>query len=461
MHDRKTGRSFLRPLSVVIALCLLAAPATFAQRGGGRGGAGGAGRRPVICIYDCRDLNSSNSDADDAKIAHLMAVQASGDQSAAFVTITKLTEDATKQLKAFRDLQQNAAPLDRISKQGDQLEDLLNKARAGNRNFVAALNPTQASGLKEPVRKLARADADLDREIKNLDHVLDPKPDSKQLAAATVSLDKALTAFQNEQLALGTEMSALPLADRHETAFNLEPFTSALELGGQSISIPAAGAIALPPDDSHSPIPSTGVSDTYSIRFVADLSDLQDNITAILRSALDQGGRCGSRVEIKEAILVPQPPAALVTTHLHYERWICPPGTGAATELADSDGSIELKLTPSLDAQGAVQLSSQNARVDAQGLLRDALLTGDLGDTMREQITASVLAALRKGAEVKNTLPPAALPLATIEQARFKDAGTGHLSLVLDGQLKLVGESTKEFAAQLKQRLSAQGTTTP
>lgn len=457
MHDRETGGLPLRAVAMMVGLLVLAVPQPgFGQRGGGRGGASAAGRRPVICIYDCRDLTSSNSDADDARVAHLMAVQASGDQSAAFVTITKVTEDATKQLKVFRDLVQNAGPSERISKQGDQLEDLLNKARAGNRNFVVALNPGQESGLKEPLRKLAKADADLDKEIKNLDRVLDPKPDGKQLAAATASLDKALAAFQNEQLVLGSEMSALPLAERHEVAFNLEPFTGSMELSGQAISIPAAGAIALPAVDAGSTSVAGAASDTYSVRFVADLSDLQDNLTAILRSVLDQGGRCGQRVEIKEAILVPRPPTALVTTHLHYERWICPPGTGTATELADSDGSFELKLTPALDAKGAVQLSPQTGQVKAEGLLRDALLTGNLGDVMREQITASVLAALQKGAEVKSTLPPAALPSATLQKARFKDAGTGHLSLVLDGQLRLAGESTKEFAAQLKQRLSAQ-----
>jgi hypothetical protein len=44
-----------------------------------------------------------------------------------------------------------------------------------------------------------------------------------------------------------------------------------------------------------------------------------------------------------------------------------------------------------------------------------------------------------------------------MQKVRFRDAGTGHLSLVLDGELKLSGDQTREFAAQLKQRLSAQG----
>lgn len=460
MQDQASGSSVLRGLTLVIVILLTAAsPEAFAQRGGGRGGAAGTGRRPVICIYDCRDITSSSGDADDQKIAHLMAVQASGDQSAAFVTITKFTEDATRQLKAFRELQQKDTSSGQLSKQADTLEDSVAKARSGNRNFVASLTPAQESGLKDATRKLLKADADLDKEIKNLDRVLDPKPDNKQLAAATAGIDRTLSVFQNEQLALGNEMSALPLSEKHEVAFNLEPFSGSVELGGQTISIPAAGAIARPtPADLQASTVPSATADTYSIRFVADLSDLQDNMTAILRPLLNQGGRCGQRVEIKEAILVPQPPAAVVTTHLHYERWICPPGTGTATELAFGDGSIELKLTPSLDSNGVVQVSAQTGRVGAEGLLRDALLTGDLGDTMRDQITGAVRTALQKGAEVKNTLPPAALRAATLDKARFKDAGIGHLSLVLDGQLNLSGESTKDFASQLRQRLSAQET---
>jgi hypothetical protein len=35
------------------------------------------------------------------------------------------------------------------------------------------------------------------------------------------------------------------------------------------------------------------------------------------------------------------------------------------------------------------------------------------------------------------------------------------MSMVLDGQLQFSDEQTQQFAAQLKQRLAAQGTTSP
>lgn len=432
------------------AIVLLAPPAVLAQRGGGRGGASGAGRRPVICIYDCREPNSSTSDEDDARVARVMAVQANSDQTAAFATISKATVDSVTQLQALRDALQKTVPAKQLVDQGSRLEDLLKKARAGNQNFVAALTPQQQSGLKEATRKLAKADADLDKEIKSFDRVLDPKPDPSKLAAAATSLDKAVSIFQTEQLALGAEMSVLLPTGKHEIAYTLEPVTSSVEVGGESISVPAAGAIA-------QGLPADG-PDTYSVRFVADLSDLQDGMTVVLRGVLNQAMRCGLRVEIQEATLVPQPPAALVDIHLHFERWICPPGMGAATELANMDGSIELKLTPSIDEKGGLHLTSQTGRVDAQGLLRDALLTGDLGETFREQVPAAVLVTLQKAVDVRDSLPAPVQSSALLQKARFRDAGTEHLGFVLDGQLKLGSDPTKEFAAQLKQRLTAQET---
>ena len=406
------------------------------------------GRRPVICIYDCREPSSSNSDEDDARVARVMAVQASSDQSATFASITKITNDTVAQLQVLRDTLQKEAPPRQLVDQGSELEDLLGKTRSGNQNFLAALTPQQQSGLKEATRKLIKADADLDKETKSFDRVLDPKPDSKQLAVVASNLDKALSAFQTEQLALGAEMSVILPSERHEIAYTLEPATSSVEIGGQSIPVQAAGAIA-------QGLPADG-PDTYSIRFVADLSDLQDAMTDVLRGVLNQGARCGQRVEIQRATLVPEPPAALVDIHLHFERWICPPGTGSATELANIDGALELKLLTSLDEKGELHVAAQTGKVDAQGLLRDALLNGDLGDTVREQVSASVLTALQKAVEVRTLLPAPAQPSASLEKARFRDAGTGHLSFVLDGQLKLSGDQTRAFAEQLKQRLAAQ-----
>jgi hypothetical protein len=130
-------------------------------------------------------------------------------------------------------------------------------------------------------------------------------------------------------------------------------------------------------------------------------------------------------------------------------------------EVAAGEGTIEVKLTPSVEQNAGLGLVSEIIRADADGLLRDLLRSGDLGVTLREQIAASLLSAMQKGTDTKATLPPAAQESATIQKAQFQDAGAGQLSLVLDGQLQLSDEQTQQFAAQLKQRLSAQGASPP
>jgi hypothetical protein len=66
-----------------------------------------------------------------------------------------------------------------------------------------------------------------------------------------------------------------------------------------------------------------------------------------------------------------------------------------------------------------------------------------------------------KAADLKAALPPAAPGSGTIRKAQFQDAGAGQLRLVLEGQLQLSDEQTKQFVAQLKQPLSAPETSPP
>jgi hypothetical protein len=47
------------------------------------------------------------------------------------------------------------------------------------------------------------------------------------------------------------------------------------------------------------------------------------------------------------------------------------------------------------------------------------------------------------------------------QKAQFQDAGAGRSILILNGQLQLSDEQAKQFAIQLKQRLSAQEISPP
>jgi hypothetical protein len=89
------------------------------------------------------------------------------------------------------------------------------------------------------------------------------------------------------------------------------------------------------------------------------------------------------------------------------------------------------------------------------------LLTGPLGVKLREQITASFLSIMQKGANFKTAMPAAAQELASIRKVQFQDAGAGRLTLILEGQLQLSDEQAKLFTGQLRERLSAQKTSPP
>ncbi|MFI5098824.1 MAG: hypothetical protein ACHQT6_12695 [Candidatus Acidiferrales bacterium] len=433
---------------LIVGIALLTSPRRMLAQhsGGGHGmptGGGGAGRPSGV------------SEKDDLKDFHrAMAVQANAEQRAAFAKVAQYAQAASDRLQAFRESLQKVPASSPLSDRETALDQAIEKARAGNKNFLTSFSSAQKSGLKDITGKLAKADSALDKQMKALDQIVQiPKPDSEQTANSAANLDKALASFQSEQLALAREMGILLPTDGQDLTFNLPKVTNSINVGGQPISIPASGAVSrTSAENGHN---------LFSLQLVADLSDLQQNIAGILRSQLTRSPRCGERIEIQQATLTPLVPASLVVANLHFERWVCPPGQQSPIEVAAGDAALEVKLTPSVEPQTGLGLVSEISRVDADGLLRDLLRSGDLGVTLREQIAASLLSVLRKSADLKVALPPAAQDSATIQKAQFQDAGADQLSLVLDGQLQFSDEQTKQFAAQLKQRLSAQETSPP
>jgi len=455
-HDLPDARIVTLGLAaVVVTAVLLAGPARlYAQHGGGGRGGGtginGASSRPIICVYDCRDLSpgADLTGKDLKNFESLVAAQATAEQSGAFAKVLQDSQDAEAQLKAFRELAQKVPASEQLAHR-DTLDQALEKARTTNQNFLASFSQAQKSGLKNITAKLLNADAGLAKEIKGLNEIV-PRPNSENIASLGASLDRALSGFRGEQLALGRAMSILP-SEGQDLTFHLPQVTSSVEIVGQSLSIPAAVAVM-----------RTSTADGrnfFNVRFVTDLSDLQDNVADILRSQLSRAPRCGERVEVKQATLLPQSEASLAVVQLHHERWFCAPGEGRESSerlLASDEASVEVKLSPTVETGGALHLVSEMGRVEAKGFLRDSIQSGSLGAALREQISDAVLSVIAKGADLRPTLPPAARDVVTMQKARFEDAGAGQLALVVDGQLQLSDEQTKQFAMQLRQQLSAQ-----
>src|SRR5580658_1987368 len=465
LANRMVFPNFAVPFVTVV---LLAGPCTtFAQRGGGgfggRSTPGTVHGRPLICVHDCPDTPEGTSSEDDLKnFEHLMAVQATADQSAAFIKVMQYAQDASTQLQTFRDHPQkvNAA----LSDQAANLDRAIKEARNGDQNFLASFSPVQKSGLIDLTEKLQKADADLDEQVKPFVRTLEiPKVENELIATSAANLGKTLTGFQDAQVALASEMGIILPSSGQDLTLRLPPVTTTINLAGQPIAITGSGVISrTPAADGHN---------LFGLKYTADFSDLQQNITDLLRAQLNRAPRCGERIQIQEGMLIPQTPASLVLAHLHYERWICPlfQGGGGPTELSDADATIEVKLTPSLassveskaDSNSGLQLTSEISRVDAEGLLQESLLTGSLGAKLRDQIMASFLSIIQKGANFKTAMPPTAQELANIQRAQFQDAGAGRLTLIVDGQLQLSDEQAKLFTDQLRERLSAPKTSTP
>ena len=433
---------------LIIGFALLVSPSRLlAQRSGGGGGGhgmpnggGGAG------------LGSGVSERDDLKNFHqAMAVQATDEQRAAFVKLAQYTQDAGDRLKTFRDLLPKVSASSPLSDRATTLDQAIEQARASNKNFLASFSSKQKSGLKDIAKKLEKADSDLDKQVKTLDQIVQTsRSDGEPIASSTASLGKELASFQDEQLALGREMGILLPTDGQNLTFNLPKVTNSFNVAGRPVSIPASGIVSRQSAGTPAGTPNENGRNLFSLKLTADLSDVQLYITALLRSKITLSPRCGERLEIRQATLTPMAPASLVVARLHFERWICPPGQESPMEVAGGDGTIEVKLTPSVEQNARLGLISEITRVDAERFLRDMLRSGDLGDTLREQIAASVLSAMQKGTDLKATLPPAAQPSATLQKAQFQDAGAGQLSLLVEGQLQFSEEQTQQFAAQLK-----------
>jgi hypothetical protein len=455
------GASASKVAVLTVGIALLAGPCRLlAQRGGGGGGGGRTERKPLVCIYDCSTTSGTSgevSSEDDLKnFQRLLAVEATPDQSAALTKVMQYAQTASAQLQAFRDLLQKAPTSAALSDRAASLHRALNEARAGNQNFLDAFSPVQQAGLKDVSKRLLKADSDLDIQIKAWDRTWQtPRANREPIAASAASLAKAVESFQSAQFALASEMGIIAPSAGQDLTLKLPAVTTSIQIAGQSIAIPGSGVV--------SRTPAAGGPNLFGLRFSADLTDLQQNITDVLRSQLDRSPGCGERIEIQGGTLIPHPPAVLVMAHLHYERWICPSvqTREGPLELAASDGAIEIKLTPAVEANADLHLVSEISRVDADGALRELLLSGSLGDTFREQLTASLLSILERGANFKTAIPPAAQELTTIRTAQFQDAGAGRLILILNGQLHLSDQQAKQFADQLKELLAAQKTSPP
>jgi hypothetical protein len=195
----------------------------------------------------------------------------------------------------------------------------------------------------------------------------------------------------------------------------------------------------------------------FRLELSADLSGLQQNLTALLAAQLDKDDKCGERIAVQNATLVPHAPASVATVQVHVERWACVKAFGKqqAKKLVGGNAVVPVRLTPGVENNAELKLTPEVGEIQADGSLGELLRSGTIGDMLREKVRESILNAMQKGTNLSATLPPVAQDYAKIEGAEFRDGGGGKLVAVLTGTIKVTKEQVAMLSKQLKERAAS------
>jgi hypothetical protein len=243
--------------------------------------------------------------------------------------------------------------------------------------------------------------------------------------------------------------SATAVAAQNAATFKIPPVKIPLQIKEQSIAITASGLVTVRAADRD--------ASTFRLELTADLSELQQNMTALLSAQLDKNEDCGERIAIEHGDLTPIDPASVATVQLHYERWACAKvfGKEKSKKLVGGNAVIEIKLTPAIEQDNTeLRLVPEVGKIEADGSLGELLRSGSLGDMLKEKIRASILSAMQKGTNLSATIPPAIQGHVQIRNAEFRDAGGGKLAVLLVGEGRVSKEEIQALSKQVKERIA-------
>jgi len=440
---RGAASSCSRGQLIFLAAALLACSHGLLALGGGGqiggGAAGGGASGGAAAGVDVKDELRG--------FHEVMAVQASREQRIAYAAMVKSTTDASALLQGrLRQPGKENNPAGAIV-HDKALADAVETAQTLSKKFVEGFSELQKSRLKELVRRLAKADSELAQQARMLDQAFAAAAGA-QMASSAQNLERALANFQRAQIDLGGEMSIDTSNNSQDSTFNLPPVKNSVNVANQPVAITMSGVVSKGRIEAG--------QNTFAVDVVADMADLQDNITGVLRSRVDQANRCGEQIAIQTAALTPQGPAGVVAALVHYERWTCTTMLGRENlnEIVEGNGTIEVKLTPTVGEDGTLRLLAQIGRVGAEGLVGDLLRSGPVGEGLRDKIAESVLAIISQGADFRAALPAGARSYATLRRAQFQGTGSGRLMVVLNGDIRVPNENLSALTSALKQQSS-------
>ncbi|MDR3718834.1 MAG: hypothetical protein P4K98_08530 [Bryobacteraceae bacterium] len=230
--------------------------------------------------------------------------------------------------------------------------------------------------------------------------------------------------------------------------FRIPPLSTTVNLDEQPLRLTVSGTIATAPGPQK--------AESVQVNLQADLSDLQAHITELLRAHLNQSNRCGLRLNLEHAELAPRAPDALLTARVHVEKYVCAKALGRQmiTKLIAGEGTVTVRLTPTIENSETLRLAGEVVSVQADGALGDLLQSEPTGSWLREKMRDSLADTLQKSlSKLKADLPPAIHGLAAIQTARFADAGAGRLGLDLAGAVQISPDMAQIMIEKLKEQV--------
>jgi hypothetical protein len=149
--------------------------------------------------------HTDNTDLTDFKNA--MMLQANPYEVAQFKVATSNTALAVQQVRALSEETASAQDSESLTRRASALRNAIEDAQRSNAEFQKMFTAAQTTGLKKLTKELGKKEATVVKQQKVLEQELEhSNPDAKRIAAEASILDKALTAFQADQLKIGDEM---------------------------------------------------------------------------------------------------------------------------------------------------------------------------------------------------------------------------------------------------------------
>jgi hypothetical protein len=239
-------------------------------------------------------------------------------------------------------------------------------------------------------------------------------------------------------LLLVAVVSAAP-AQTGELILRIPPTTASFDAGGNPVNVTVWGSV------------SRVSAEVVRLALIADLGEFQKNILPILRSQLNRSDRCGERLSVEQAALIPAAPESVLNATVHYERWGCMKALGKEVNkrLVGGNAVLSVKLTPSVEAN-ALSLKAEVVSLQADGSLGELLRSGSVGDALKEKIAASVRSSIQKAANFNNVLPPQIGSAVTMRSVAFTSGQEGRLCIDSTAEAKLPPENLKLLGKQLE-----------